>query len=247
ADCDRRGAGRPRPAAERAVVVVAPALDRTGGEQRARMVEAGADRGDPAAQAADGDRRRADRRRPFAELAVVVVAPALDRAAGEQCAGVVAAGPDRGDPAAQAADGDRRGAARPRPVAELAVEVLAPALDRPAGEQRARMVDAGADRADAAPEAAEGDRRRAVCPRPVAELAAAVVAPALDCPAAEQRARMVEAGADRGDPAAQAANGNRGRAGRPRPAAELAAAVVAPALDCPAAEQRARMVEAGAD
>ena len=72
------------------------------------------------ARPGDRDRGGLVRRRAVAELAVGVVAPAVDGAVGEEGAGVVRAGGDRGD-AREAGDGDRGESVRRRPVAELAV------------------------------------------------------------------------------------------------------------------------------
>ena len=59
---------------------------------------------------------------------------------------MVAAGGDRDD-AREAGDGDRGGPVRRRPVAELAVDVVAPAADGAVGEEGAGVVRAGGDRA----------------------------------------------------------------------------------------------------
>src|SRR5205085_62065 len=84
-----------RPVAELTGVVRAPALGRTGARQRAGVGAAGDDCGDAGLQAADVDRRMAVGRRAASELAGVVAAPALDSAAGGQCAAVLSSGRDR--------------------------------------------------------------------------------------------------------------------------------------------------------
>src|ERR1019366_5974483 len=101
------------------------------------------------------------------ELAVAVVAPALDAPAGQQRAGLGAAGGDRGrmgDPAHRhRCRAARLAVAYPRAAAgadpELAVGIVTPAVDAPARQQRARVVAAGADR-DRGRDPAHRHRRR---------------------------------------------------------------------------------------
>ena len=141
--------------AELPVAVVAPALDGAVVEERAGVVAAGGDRGGGAAGAeVDGGEVVAHLAGLVAavvgvaeaELAVAVVAPALDGAVVEQRAGVVVAGGDRGGGAAGAeVDGGKVVAHLAGLVAavvgvaeaELAVVVVAPALDGAVVEQRA--------------------------------------------------------------------------------------------------------------
>jgi len=182
ADVDRgRGVaiGR-RAVAELAVAVPAPALEeRAARHEYARVV--GSERQQPDG-AADVDRGRgvAIGRRAVAELAVAVVAPALEeRAARHEYARVV--GSERQQPDG-AADVDRgRGVASGRRVvAELAVDVGAPALEeRAARHVRARVGFSERQQPDGA---ADVDRGRGVAigRRAVAELAVVVPAPALE-------------------------------------------------------------------
>src|SRR5690349_16508384 len=90
---------------------------------------------------------------------------------------------------------DRHVARIRRPVAELAVLVRAPALDRTVAEDRACVVRGAADRRGAR-QAAHLDRRLVIGPRAVAELARAVHAPAHDGAVLAQRARVLSAGGD---------------------------------------------------
>jgi hypothetical protein len=83
------------------------------------------------------------RRRAVAELAVAVVAPALDAARRGDGAGVGAAGGDRRDAGRQAGDIDGRRAVCGGVVAELAVEVPAPTLDAAARREGAGVIGAG--------------------------------------------------------------------------------------------------------
>jgi len=99
------------------------------------------------ADARHRDRGEAVRRRPVAELAVLVPTPAADRVVSQEGAGVALTGRDRrrgGD----AGDRDRGEAVRRRPVAELASVVGAPAADRAVIEEGAGVGGAGADRGD---------------------------------------------------------------------------------------------------
>src|ERR1039458_5646264 len=144
----------------------------------------------------------------------------------------------------EALDFDGGRAAGGRPVPELTVFVVAPAFDG-AARQRARVIAAGGDRADAA-EAADCDGGRAARVRPVPELTGSVCAPAFDAAGARQRARVEYAGGDRAG-AAEAADCDRGQAAGGRPVPELTLCVVAPAFDAAGARQRARVIVAGGD
>ena len=138
------------------------------------MLVASSNRRDAAAQAGDVDR---DWRtfqlplalgRPLAELAVDGGAPTLGRTDARQRAGVPAAGANRRDAGAQAADFDRHGAANRdtraagfgagrRPVTKLAIYVVTPALDPTRARERACVIVARADRRHAAGQAADFD------------------------------------------------------------------------------------------
>jgi len=183
--------------------------------------------------AADVDRGRgvAIGRRAVAELAVVVVAPALEeRAVRHVCARVGVSERQQPD---GAADVDRvRGVANGRrAVAELAVVVVAPAIEeRAVRHVRARV---GASERQQPDGAADVDRGRggASGRRAVAELAVAVEAPALEERAVRHvRARVVVSEREQPDGAADVDHGRGVAIGR-RAVAELAVAVVAPALE----------------
>src|SRR2546421_73062 len=151
-------------------------------------------------------------RRPVAELADVIVAPARDSAHAGERTGVVAAGGDRGHAAGKPGDGDRGLAVGRRPVPELTVVVAAQALDPAGAGERAGVVETGGDRGHAAGEAGDGPRGMAVGPRPVPELAVTVVAPARDSARAGERAGVAHADGDRGHTAGEAGDGHRGMA-----------------------------------
>src|SRR5439155_1061441 len=171
-------------------------------------------------------------RRPVAELAVGVEAPALDPAGARQRAGVVGAGCDGRDAACKPGNVDRGRAVGLRPVAELAVGIVAPPLDPACARERAGAVAAGGNGGDAACKTNDVDRGRAAgCP-PVAELAAAVVAPALDPACARERAAVQAGSADGGGGAGapEPVDGGRGGAGGRGSVVALAVGVPAPAL-----------------
>ena len=137
--------------AECAVAVVAPALDRAAEEERgaeaARADLAGGRysrnlHGSRAEVFFEGVLTTAVIRYSVAELARAVVAPTLDRSAGDQGADGEGAGADRGC-VGYAADGDRSRAAGERPVVELATTIVTPAVDRAAGEQGTRGAKTG--------------------------------------------------------------------------------------------------------
>src|SRR5205807_1459575 len=123
----------------------APTLGPARGGDGAGVEFTGGDRRDAAGEAGDVDRRRTPGGRPVAELAVAVVAPALHPARGGEGAGVDEAGGDGRDPAGEAGGIDGGGAIRGRPVAELAVAVVAPALRPAGGGHGTRVERAGGD------------------------------------------------------------------------------------------------------
>jgi len=195
--------------------------------------------------AADVDRGRggATGRRAVAELAVVVVAPALEeRAARHERARVE--GSERQQPDGTAdVDCGRGGASGRRTVAELAVVVVAPALEERAGRHvRARVGGSERQQPDGT---ADVDRGRGVATgrRAVAELAVAVQAPALEERAARHvRARVVASERQQPDGAADVDRGRGVAIGR-RIVAKLAEGVQAPALEERAGRHvRARVV-----
>src|SRR5262249_2851793 len=105
-----------------------------GARERAGVELARGDRGHAARQPGNSARRVTLGRRPVAELAVAVVAPALDPAGAREPAGGGEAGANGGHAAPQPGDRDRRVRLDRGPGAELAVGVVAPALD-PTGDR----------------------------------------------------------------------------------------------------------------
>ena len=125
--------------AQLAVIVVAPALDGPGRRQRTRVKPISGQRGDTTVQALHRHQRGAVGGAAIAQLAVSVVAPALDGPGRRQRACVKPASGQRGDTTAQARHRHRRGAAGGAAIAQLAVSIVAPALDGPGRRQRARV------------------------------------------------------------------------------------------------------------
>ena len=83
---------------------------------------------DPAGQADDVHRGQRIRRRAVAELTVIVIAPALDAAAGGQRAGVGPPGGNRRTPLVSPMTSTAVSCIRRRAVAQLALTVVTPAL-----------------------------------------------------------------------------------------------------------------------
>jgi hypothetical protein len=232
-----------RAVAELAVAVVAPALE----ERAARHVRArvGASERQQPDSAADVDRGRggAIDRRAVAELAVAVVAPALEERAARHVRARVGASERQQPDSAADVDRGRGGAIDRRIIAELAVVVVAPALEERAVRQVCARV--GASERQQPDGAADVDRGRggAIDRRAVAELAVAVVAPALEERAVRHvRARVVGSERQQPDGATDVDRGRGVACGR-RAVAELAHGVVAPALE----ERAGRHVRARVD
>ena len=140
ADVHRGKAIRLRPVAQLAVIVRAPALDPAAAGQRAGVVAARRDRTDPAGEPLTSTGVSAIRcacRRPAGRI---VVTPALDPAAAGQRAGVVIPAAIAVTPLSSPLTSTGVSAVRRRAVAELAVTVTAPALDRAAAGQSAGVV-----------------------------------------------------------------------------------------------------------
>src|SRR5205823_1314653 len=93
-DGDRGVAAGCRPVPELAARVTTPALDPARARERATLSAGGGDRDHAAGKAGDGDRGQPVGRRSIPELAVLVPAPALDRARAREQTGVIAAGRD---------------------------------------------------------------------------------------------------------------------------------------------------------
>src|SRR5262249_26692129 len=115
-----------------------------------------------------------------AELAVEIVTPALDRAGGGERARLLGPGSDGEDTGGEAHHVHRDRTARGGAVAELAILIVPPALDRANGGQGARMGGPGEGREDTGGEARYAHGERAVGLGAIAELTPAIVAPALD-------------------------------------------------------------------
>src|SRR5258706_5837098 len=173
------------------------------------------------------------------DLAVHVVTPALHPAGGGQGAGVIGSHRNGADAAGEPADVHGRVALDGRAVADLAVGVVAPALDAAAGGQGAGVEVAGCDGADAAGEPADVHGCETLGGGAIAQPATAVVAPALDAAAGGQGAGVIHARCDRNHPAGQPGHVGGCGAVNGRVIAELAVAVAAPALDPAAGGQGA--------
>ena len=220
------------------------------------MVATAGDGGDggPRGQA-DRNRGAAVGRGAVAQLALAVVAPGQDLAAGGQRQAVETAAGDGGDggPRGQA-DLDRGGDAKATgggggAVAQLAVVVVAPGQDLAGGGQRQAVLSAAGDGGDGGPRRqADRNRGAAVGGGAVAQLAGAVVAPGQDLAGGGQRQAVVTTSGDGGDggPRGQA-DRNRGAAVGGGAVAQLAVAVVAPGQDLAGGGQRQAVGAAGCD
>ena len=189
------------------------------------------------------DRRRPIRRAVVAELAIAVVAPALDDARRGQRARVIDARRNRGHAAGEAAYIDRRQSTCGAAVAELAASVTAPALDAAPRDQRTATIASRRYRGHAACQAAHIDRRQSTRGGAIAKLARGVIAPALHAARRGQRAGVKAAHCNRGHTAGQATNRDRRQPIRDAAVAELADVVPAPALDAAPRDQRAGVTE----
>src|SRR5258705_1929693 len=93
-------------------------------------------------------------------------------------------------------DGHRRGTGRSRAVAELAVEVGAPAIGRP-GAREPAVVSAAGGQGGEGQAPSDGDRREPRrYHRPVAELPRSIIAPAVSRPGAREPAGVTDAGGE---------------------------------------------------
>ena len=193
---DRGGAVRGGPVPELAVAVGAPALDRAACQQGARVCSAQSQ----ARRVRDSGHVDGGvavcRAGPVSELAECTPAPALDRAACQQGARVCTA---QSQTRRVRDSGHVDGVGVPcsgGPVSELAVAVGAPALDRAACQQGARVPPAAQSEACRVRDPGHFDGVGAVRGGPIPELAVVVVAPALDRSIREQGARMTAARRD---------------------------------------------------
>ncbi len=193
----RGGAARCGAVAELAVSVLPPTLDPAALGQGAGVRSPSSDGAHPAGQAAHVDRGISFHVGAVAQLAVIVISPALDPAGAGPGAGVSSPGGDGSHPAVQPADVIRgvstifRGA-----VAELAIIVDAPALD-PAGIcQRAGVTSPGGDGSHPAGEPAYVIRGISVRIGPITELASSITTPALDPARLGQSAGVISSDGD---------------------------------------------------
>src|SRR5690606_8641578 len=132
-------------------------------------------------------------RRPVADLAVHVVAPAGDRAAAGARAHVSASARAELLDVGELRVGTRLEAVRHQAVAVRTLDALAPARRCP--RRAPRAAKAGTDgEADRVGDAEDGDRARAVLPAPVPELADVALAPAIDLATAARAGRVVARG-----------------------------------------------------
>ena len=198
-----------------------------------------------------------------AELSVVAAAPALDAAAVEDRAGVLAAGCD-GDGAGVEVDGAqaRHIACLIAPggiavVAKPPRSAVAPALDAAAVEDRAGVALAGRDGNGAGAEVDDAQARHIVrlvslvVPAVVAEPPVGAAAPALDVAANEDHAGVTMAGRDGDGAGVEVDCGKISHVACfvalavSAVVAELPVGAVAPALDAAAVEDCAGVVAAG--
>ena len=216
--------------------VASPTLDGTSGRESAQG-KPGRKRRHAGAQAGNVGRREA-----------IVEPPALDAARARKGTADQAARRDRGNAATEADDVHGRQAIDLCPVAELALSVVAPALDTAGVQEGAGAVVAARDRRHAAAQTDHVDRAEAPVGCSVTQCAAVVGPPALDAAGARDRAAVTETGGNRGHPAAQSLDIDRGPYVVTRsPAADFVVSVVAPALDAACMRQRARVVNARGD
>jgi len=242
-DRGRGGALGRRAVAELAVFVGAPALEeRAGRHVRARVPVTERQQPDGAADV-DRGRGGAIGRRAVAERAAAVVAPALEERTGRHVRARVTASERQQPDGAADVDRGRGVAIGRRAVAELAVDVPAPALEARAGcHVRARVVGSERQQPDGAADVDRG-RGGATDRRAVAELAVAVGTPALEERAGRQvRARVVASERQQPDGAADVDRGRGVAIGR-RAVTELVECVLSPALEERAGRHvRARVV-----
>ena len=129
-----------------------------------------------------------------------------------------------------------------RAVAELTIVIVSPALDAATRRQRTGVRTSSGNRADAARQAADVDRRQLLIRRAVAELTIVIVSPALDAAACGQRTSMEKARGNRTDAARQATDVDGCEFVCRRPVAELTRVIVSPALDAAARCQRTGVI-----
>jgi len=169
--------------AELAVAVATPALNRAVAQNRAAEHQAGSN-SDRVRDTGNRDRRRATIgrtskvRRTTAELALLAISPALNRAALQHRAGVLATSGNN-DRVGDVRDRNRNGTVGRGAIAELAVAVATPALNRAVAQNRAGVLVARGN-IDGVRDAGNRDRNGTVGRAAVAELTVFVASPALN-------------------------------------------------------------------
>ena len=228
-DRDRRGALHQRVVADLAVGILAPALQPAVGHRAAMGGTAQPARrhdGRDRRQFAHANRPAAVGEGPVAELAVCVPAHAGSGATFLHHARVHKARAEGVHGGNKPVHGNRRQALDGRPVAELAVVIVAPAGQRPGRIQRTGVAAAGINRPyDTQP--VHDDRRTPIDACAIAELAGVVVAPAAHGAVIQKCARVSAAGCQPLDPG-EAAHVHRQAPEGGGVVAELAGCVAAP-------------------
>ena len=173
-------------------------------------------------------------RRPVAELATVIGAPAIRGARGRDPAGVEEAGRQCGE-AHAACHLHRAQLAGRGPVAELAGTVGAPAVGGTCGRDPAGVIAPHAHREEAhARPGRHGHRGQLAGPAPVAELAVGVEAPAVGGTCGRDPAGVTSARAHRGKAHTRRSRHEHwSQFARRAPVAELPVSVVTPAVGGP--------------
>ena len=185
------------------------------------------------------DRHRAVSRGPRAELTVLIVTPTFGGAVGYR-APVIPSDGDGRHVRAEPGDVNGRLPVVRGAVTHLTVAVPSPALCSAARRERARGTGGCHNRGGTRAEAGDANGRLPVDRGAVAQLAVAVVAPALQRCAGGERAGVIATTADRGDTRAEAADVHRHVRSVGRAVADPTA--VPPALHCAARRERARVV-----
>ena len=168
ADIHRRGAGYGRAIAQLTRAIPPPALNAPTTDQRTGVVVSRRNSGNAAGQAAHIYGCAAGCPRTVAQTAGSILPPAHDTPAADQRTGVFPSCRDSGDISDQAADVCGRGAGCERAAAQLTVEIIPPAHDAPATDQRTGVVASRRDSGDAAGQSAHIYGRAAGCPCAVA-------------------------------------------------------------------------------
>ena len=174
--------------------------------------------------------------------------PAHDALPASQRTSVGASRRDSGDTASQSADIHRRGTECSRAVAQLAVDIIAPAHDAASAGQGTGVKACCRDSGDTASQSADinGDSAD-VCGRAVTQLTPDIPPPAHDTAVAGQRTGMVVSGGDSGDATGQATHIHGRAVECVRAVAQLTRAIPPPAHDTATASQRTGMVVSGGD